>query len=106
MGQRLMLIPDTLDEDLNLTASVFATEQTGSHDPGVIEDEQVIGPEKPGQIGKEKVAPLRRLECEESRRASIEQRALGNQLGGKVVPKIAEAHGREHLGQSRLTKDQ
>jgi hypothetical protein len=112
MGQRLLFIHDALDEDLNLPAGVFPTEQTGSHDPGVIENEQIIGSEQPGQIGKEKVtpatgdAPLRRLEREESRRASIRQRALGNQLGGKVVPEIAEAHGREHLGESRLTKDQ
>jgi hypothetical protein len=64
---------------------------------GIVEDEEVIGAEKAGEIAKEHVTSGSRIaiKMQKTRRAAIRERFLGNQLLRKAVIKFGYEHRKE-----------
>jgi hypothetical protein len=69
MGQCLVRVEQTFDQNFDLSARLFVAEQTGAHHLGVVEDQQVMGFEQAGQIGEHPIAwrGLRTFEHQQTR---------------------------------------
>jgi hypothetical protein len=69
--------------------------QPGGKDPRIIEDHKLVAPEKLGKLGEETICELAGGAAEEEKAGGVAalERALGNELAGKVVVELVEPHG-------------
>ena len=85
-----------LQKNLDSPAGGFGSDQSCRHDAGVVEHEQIAGPQEGRQILHQSVAESAGSSFEHQQAASraFGERCLGNQLFGELVREVIASHAR------------
>ncbi len=86
---------DPLEQHLQLTAAGLAAKQTGGNDAGVVDHQQVTGPQQVRQVGELAIAQtaVGSVQTKETARRTRGERVLGDEFRRELVTEIRAPHG-------------
>lgn len=89
--QRIALVKQTLNQQLDLAAAGFMAQQAGLDDLGVIEHQQVVRAQQAQQVGEPAVMQLAVLvKMQQPAGRALGRRLLGDKVGRKFVIEIGQ----------------
>ena len=99
VGQGAVGLGDALDQHLDLAAGGLVAVQPGLDDAGVVEDQQVAGPQQAGQVGEAPVMQLAGvIQVQQPAAAAFGGGRLGDELGRQLVVEVGNGERSGHAG--------
>ena len=90
---------DALDQHLDLAAGGLVAVQPGLDDAGVVEDQQVAGPQQAGQVGEAPVMQLAGvIQVQQPAAGAFGGGRLGDELGRQLVVEVGNGERSGHAG--------
>ena len=99
VGQGAVGLGDALDQHLDLAAGGLVAVQPGLDDAGVVEDQQVAGPQQAGQVGEAPVMQLAGvIQVQQPAAGAFGGGRLGDELGRQLVVEVGNGERSGHAG--------